>query len=71
VKVKVKVKPIAIMEYMARENLSKNAFSKRTRIHSLTLNKLLSEDYMPSPKLRRRLMEHTGLRFDDLFTIIT
>lgn len=57
----------ALKRYIGRRNLTQNAFAKELGLSGAYVAQLLGGQRKPSPSLRARLMEMTGLDFDTLF----
>lgn len=57
-------------EYLARHCLSQRNFARKAGFSSGYMTQLLSGNRSPSPEARARLLDATGMNFDDLFHIV-
>ena len=67
---RVKVTAQALWEIILRWNMTQNQLAKRAGITSGHLSQLINGDRLPSPAVRRKLLEALDpLEFDDIFEI--
>lgn len=62
-------KPGVIADYCTSQGITRNALARRMDMHGVTLWKIDNGHAEPSPKFIARLIEVTGLGFDDLFVV--
>lgn len=57
-------------EYLLRRNVSQNDFAQSATLSGGYLAQLLAGKRNPSGRVREKLLEASGMAFDDLFLII-
>jgi len=67
---KTLLKREALAEHIARRNLSQNRFANTAGISHAYVAQLLAGKRNPSGVVREKLMQATGMDFDDLFQIV-
>ena len=75
----VRIKSGVLKDFLARRNLSQNAFAERIKTTSGHLSQILSGQRIPRPETRERILNEvkrlqkfrneTEFQFDDLFSI--
>ncbi|MCH9037497.1 MAG: helix-turn-helix transcriptional regulator [Chloroflexi bacterium] len=67
---RAKVKAQALWKIILRRNMTQNQLAKKAGITSGHLSQLINGDRLPSPAVRRKLLEALDpLEFDDIFEI--
>lgn len=67
---RVRVQPEALWLILARYNMSQNELARELGVSSGYMSQLVCGSRSPSPRLRRRILEHLKpMTFDDLFVI--
>ena len=67
---KVKIKLRLLLTVMAKRNMSQNALAREVGITSGHFSQMLTGLKCPGPDYRQRLMDSSGLAWDDLFEIV-
>jgi transcriptional regulator with XRE-family HTH domain len=68
---RVQVNSKSLWDTIARQNISQNELARRLGITSGYMSQLVCGTRCPSPRLRRKMLEHLdSLSFDDLFIVI-
>jgi len=65
----VELKRGVLQEHIARRNISQNNFAMQAKVSSGYIAQLLIGKRRPSGRVREKLMNASGLSFDDLFSI--
>lgn len=66
---RISPKPGAIAAYCESQGISRNALARRLDMSNVTLWAIDNNERQPSPKFMARLIEVTGLPFDELFVV--
>lgn len=68
--IRIRLRPSAAWEHLARHNFSQNELARRLNITSGYLSQLITGRRSPSPELRRRILSLLpGTTFDQLFLV--
>ncbi len=65
----VRLRREVLQEHIARRNISQNNFAIRANVSSGYMAQILVGKRKPSGRIREKLMQASGLKFDDLFLI--
>jgi transcriptional regulator with XRE-family HTH domain len=65
----VNLKQDALREHIARRNISQNSFALKAGISSAYIAQLLGGKRRASGFVRKKLLDASGLQFDDLFEV--
>ena len=68
--VRVRLKPEPLLTTLVRRNMSQNAFAREEAITSGHFTQMLNGTRYPGPVFRQRIMDGSGLAWDDLFEIV-
>lgn len=66
----VRLRTAILEEYLLRSNVSRCAFARTATLSSGYLAQLLSGKRRPSGQVREKLMQASGIGFDELFQIV-
>jgi len=66
----IRLKRTVLAEHIARRNISQNNFAMQARVSSGYMAQLLIGKRKPSGRVREKLLQASGLKFDDLFVIV-
>lgn len=61
----------AMYRYLKREGISRDELARRMNVTNVTAYRVEKGVVDPSPKFIAGLLEVTGMRFEDLFEIVT
>ena len=68
--VKVRLKSEPFLTSLMRRNISQRAFAREECINSGFFTQLIKGDRNPGGEMRQRIMDGSGLAWDDLFEIV-
>lgn len=67
--IKIFLKSKILKRLMARTNMSQKDFAERCKISNSYLSKIISNERLPSPKLREQILKVLGVPFERIFFI--
>ena len=68
---RVRINSKTLWDAIARHNMSQNEFARRLGITSGYMSQLVCGTRCPSPRLRRKMLEHLNpLNFEELFIVV-
>ena len=68
--IKIKLKPRRLLIVLAKRNISQNTFAREGGITSGHFSQMLTGGRCPGPVYRQRIMDSSGLTWDELFEVV-